>query len=62
VAALQGSITLTGFYFSGFSLGMTFYSVVFVAPKVVPPGTRAIVGAIAFLVPGVCVVAGDRLK
>ena len=70
MAALQGSITLTGFYFSGFSLGMTFYSVVFVAPKVVPPGTRAIVGAIpygiaalhAFLVPGVCVVAGDRLK
>jgi hypothetical protein len=51
-----------GFYFGGFSLGMTFYSVVFVAPKVVPAGTTAIVGAIAFLVAGVCVVAGDRLK
>ena len=51
-----------GFYFGGFSLGMTFYSVVFVAPKVVPPGTTAIVGAIAFLLAGVCVVAGDRLK
>ena len=51
-----------GFYFGGFSLGMTFYSVVFVAPKVVPAVTTAIVGAIAFLVAGVCVVAGDRLK
>ena len=59
-----------GFYFGGFSLGMTFYSVVFVAPKVVPAGTTAIVGAIpygiaalhAFVVAGVCVVAGDRLK
>ena len=51
-----------GFYFGGFSLGMTFYSVVFVAPKVVPAGTTAIVGAIAFLLAGVCVVAGDRLK
>jgi hypothetical protein len=59
-----------GFYFGGFSLGMTFYSVVFVAPQVVPAGTTAIVGAIpygiaalhAFLVAGVCVVAGDRLK
>jgi hypothetical protein len=59
-----------GFYFGGFSLGMTFYSVVFVAPKVVPAATTAIVGAIpygiaalhAFLLAGVCVVAGDRLK
>ena len=59
-----------GFYLGGFSLGMTFYSVVFVAPKVVPAVTTAIVGAIpygiaalhAFLVAGVCVVAGDRLK
>jgi hypothetical protein len=59
-----------GFYFGGFSLGMTFYSVVFVAPQVVPAGTTAIVGAIpygiaalhAFLLAGVCVVAGDRLK
>ena len=59
-----------GFYFGGFSLGMTFYSVVFVALKVVPAGTTAIVGAIpygiaalhAFLLAGVCVVAGDRLK
>jgi hypothetical protein len=63
-----------GFYFGGFSLGMTFYSVVFVAPQVVPAGTAAIVGAIvgaipygiaalhAFLLAGVCVVAGDRLK
>ena len=41
---------------------MTFYSVVFVAPQVVPPGTTAAVGAIAFLLAGVCVVAGDRLK
>jgi hypothetical protein len=59
-----------GFYFGGFSLGMIFYSVVFVAPKVVPAVTTAIVGAIpygiaalhAFLLAGVCVVAGDRLK
>ena len=51
-----------GFYFGGFSLGMTFYSVVFVAPQVVPAVTTAIVGAIAFLLAGVCVVAGDRLK
>ena len=51
-----------GFYFGGFSLGMTFYSVVFVAPQVVPAGTTAIVGAVAFLLAGVCVVAGDRLK
>ena len=51
-----------GFYFGGFSLGMTFYSVVFVAPKLVPAVTTAIVGAIAFLLAGVCVVAGDRLK
>lgn len=51
-----------GFYFGGFSLGMTFYSLVFVAPKVVPAVTTAIVGAIAFLLAGVCVVAGDRLK
>ncbi|MEG4963044.1 MULTISPECIES: MFS transporter [unclassified Microcoleus] len=51
-----------GFYFGGFSLGMTFYSVVFVAPNVVPAVTTAIVGAIAFLVAGVCVVAGDRFK
>ena len=51
-----------GFYFGGFSLGMTFYSVVFVAPKVVPAVTTATVGAIAFLLAGVCVVAGDRLK
>jgi len=59
-----------GFCFAGFSLGMTFYSVVFGAPQVVPAGTTAILGAIpygiaalnAFLVAGVCVVAGDRLK
>ncbi len=51
-----------GFYFGGFSLGMTFYSVVFVAPQLVPAGTTAIVGAMAFLLAGVCVVAGDRLK
>ncbi|WP_445246861.1 hypothetical protein [Microcoleus sp. OTE_8_concoct_300] len=51
-----------GFYFGGFSLGMTFYSLVFVAPQVVPAVTTAIVGAIAFLLAGVCVVAGDRLK
>jgi len=51
-----------GFYFGGFSLGMAFYSVVFVAPKVVPAGTTAIVGTIAFLLAGGCVVAGDRLK
>jgi len=59
-----------GFYFGGFSLGMALYSVVFVAPQVVPAGTTAIVGAIpygiaalhAFLLAGVCVVAGDRLK
>jgi len=51
-----------GFYFGGFSLGMALYSVVFVAPKVVPAVTTAIVGAIAFLLAGVCVVAGDRLK
>ncbi len=51
-----------GFYFGGFSLGMTFYSVVFVALKVVLRGTTPIVGAIpygiaalhAFLLPGVC--------
>jgi len=41
---------------------MTFYSVVFVAPKVVPAVRMAIVGAIAFLLAGVCVLAGDRLK
>jgi hypothetical protein len=59
-----------GFYFGSFSLGMTFYSVVFVAPKVVPAVTTAIVGAIPygiaalhpFLLAGVCVVAGDRLQ
>jgi len=51
-----------GFYFGGFSLGMAFYSVVFVAPKVVPAGTTAIVGASAFFLAGVFVVAGDRLK
>jgi hypothetical protein len=51
-----------GLYFGGFSLGMTLYSVVFVAPLAVPAVTTAIVGAIAFLVAAACVVAGDRLK
>jgi len=78
VAALQGPITLTliitaavpfafslvppcrgglgvGCYFGGFSLGMTFYSIV----GAIPYGIAALH---AFLVAGVCVVAGDRLK
>jgi MFS family permease len=45
-----------GLYFGGFSLGMTLYSVVFVAPLAVPAVTTAIVGAIAFLIAAVCVV------
>lgn len=49
-----------GLYFGGFSLGMTLYSVVFVAPLAVPAVTTAIVGAIAFLVAAVCVIIGDR--
>lgn len=51
-----------GFYFGGFSLGMSLYSLVFVSPLAVPAVTTAIVGAIAFLVAGVCVAAGDRIK
>ncbi|MEG4940174.1 hypothetical protein [Microcoleus sp. F4-D5] len=51
-----------GLYFGGFSLGMSLYSVVFVVPNAIPAVTTAIVGAIAFLIAGVCVVAGDRLK
>jgi MFS family permease len=51
-----------GLYFGGFSLGMTLYSVVFVAPLAVPAMTTAIVGAIAFLVAAICVIIGDRLK
>lgn len=51
-----------GLYFGGFSLGMSLYSLVFVTPKAIPAVTTAIVGAIAFLVAGVCVVAGDRIK
>ena len=61
VPPLRGGLGV-GFYFGGFSLGMSLYSVVFVAPKTIPAVTTAIVGAIAFLVAGVCVVAGDRLK
>jgi hypothetical protein len=61
VPPLRGGLGV-GFYFGGFSLGMSLYSVVFVAPKVVPAVTTGIVGAIAFLVAGVCVVVGDRLK
>ncbi|MDQ2097821.1 MAG: MFS transporter [Tychonema bourrellyi B0820] len=51
-----------GLYFGGFSLGMSLYSLVFVAPKAVPAVTTGIVGAIAFLVATACVIAGDRLK
>ncbi|WP_377478000.1 MAG: hypothetical protein P2A85_05560 [Microcoleus anatoxicus] len=51
-----------GFYFGGFSLGMSLYSMVFVAPLAVAAVTTAMVGAIAFLVAAVCVLAGDRLK
>lgn len=61
VPPLRGGLGV-GFYFGGFSLGMSLYSVVFVAPQAIPAVTTAIVGAIAFLVAGVCVVAGDRLK
>ena len=61
VPPLRGGLGV-GFYFGGFSLGMSLYSVVFVAPKTIPAVTTAIVGAIAFFVAGVCVVAGDRLK
>ncbi|MEG4575768.1 hypothetical protein QUA56_24310 [Microcoleus sp. N3A4] len=61
VPPLRGGLGV-GFYFGGFSLGMSLYSVVFVAPKTISAVTTAIVGAIAFLVAGVCVVAGDRLK
>ncbi|MEG4172217.1 MULTISPECIES: hypothetical protein [unclassified Microcoleus] len=61
VPPLRGGLGV-GFYFGGFSLGMSLYSVVFVAPKAIPAVTTAMVGAIAFLVAGVCVVVGDRLK
>lgn len=61
VPPLRGGLGV-GFYFGGFSLGMSLYSVVFVAPKTIPAVTTTIVGAIAFFVAGVCVVAGDRLK
>jgi hypothetical protein len=51
-----------GIYFGGFSLGMTFYSVVFGEPLAIPVVKAAILGAIAFLVAAACATAGDRIK
>lgn len=56
----QGGLGV-GIYFGGFSLGMSLYSVVFAKPLAIPVVNTAVVGAIAFLVAGVCVAAGDRL-
>jgi MFS family permease len=56
----QGGLGV-GIYFGGFSLGMSLYSVVFAKPLAMPVVNTAVVGAIAFLVAGVCVAAGDRL-
>jgi hypothetical protein len=61
VPPLRGGLGV-GIYFGGFSLGMSLYSVVFVQPLAVPAVTAAVIGAIAFLVAGVCVAAGDRIK
>jgi hypothetical protein len=41
---------------------MTLYSVVFGSPWGISVVKVAFIGAIAFLVAGVCVAAGDRIK
>jgi hypothetical protein len=51
-----------GIYFGSFSLGMTLYCIVFGVPLGLPVVKVAFIGAIAFLVAGVCVAAGDRIK
>jgi hypothetical protein len=51
-----------GIYFGGFSLAMSCYSIVFGEPLAIPVVKMAFVGAIAFLVAAVCIVAGDRVK
>ena len=61
VPPLRGGLGV-GIYFGGFSLGMTLYSIVFGAPLGLPVVNAAVIGAIAFLVAGVCVAAGDRIK
>jgi hypothetical protein len=61
VPPLRGGLGV-GIYFGGFSLGMTLYSVVFGSPWGIPVVKVAFIGAIAFLVAGVCVAAGDRIK
>ncbi len=57
----QGGLGV-GIYFGGFSLGMSLYSVVFAKPLAIPVVNTAVLGTIAFLVAGVCVAAGDRIK
>jgi hypothetical protein len=51
-----------GIYFGGFSLGMTLYSIAFVAALDVSIVKTAVIGTIAFLVAGACVAVGDRMK
>jgi hypothetical protein len=61
VPPLRGGLGV-GIYFGGFSLGMALYSIVFGAPLGLPVVNAAVIGAIAFLVAGVSVAAGDRIK
>lgn len=61
VPPLRGGLG-AGIYFGGFSLGMSLYSILFGGPLGVPVVKAAVIGAISFLVAGVCVAAGDRLK
>jgi hypothetical protein len=61
VPPLRGGLGV-GIYFGGFSLGMTLYSIVFGTPLEVSVVKVAFIGAIAFLVAGVCVAVGDRIK
>jgi hypothetical protein len=61
VPPLRGGLGV-GIYFGGFSLGMTLYSIVFGASLGLPVVNAAVIGAIAFLVAGVCIAAGDRIK
>lgn len=61
VPPLRGGLG-AGIYFGGFSLGMSLYSILFGGPLGVPVVKAAVIGAISFVVAGVCVAAGDRLK
>lgn len=60
VPAQRGGLGV-GIYFGGFSLAMSVYGFIFMQPDVIPLWGKGILGAIAFIFVGVCLIISEKL-